>query len=64
MLKVGDKIFNKDNKKQGIIIDDNGRLKYSNDNLRTLKANLMYFVKYYDSSENEFVSSKYLQKIN
>ena len=64
MLKVGDKIFNKDNKKQGIIIDDEGRLKYSNDNLRTLKANLMYFVKYDDSSENDCVSSKHLQKIN
>ena len=64
MLKVGDKIFNKDNKKQGIIIDDKGRLKYSNDNLRTLKANLMYFVKYDDSNENDCVSSKYLQKIN
>lgn len=64
MLKVGDKIFNKDNKKQGIIIDDKGRLKYSNDNLITLKANLMYIVKYDDSSENDCVSSKYLQKIN
>jgi hypothetical protein len=64
MLKVGDKIFNKDNKKHGIIIDDKGKLKYSNNNLKNLGANLMYIVKYDDSNENDCVSSKYLQKIN
>lgn len=64
MLKIGDKIFNKDNNKIGIIMPDiNNKLKFSNNNLIKLGGFIFYFVEYNDSNNIDCVSLKFLEKM-